>query len=285
MKISLNGARLGNDRLTFLEFVDLAARHEFAGVDFGLGGAMNAATELGGTEALVAHLAEKGVTPAVFGLEVDWRKDEETFQSGLASLAEKTQFAQAIGASRCCTWILPAVNDDPGEWKATTAQRFAAIADIFADYGVRLGLEWVGPHHLRAEGENATGKTNVVYNLPTTLQLIEQIGRENVGLLVDSYHCYTTELAESDLAQLTDAQIVHVHINDAPKGVGVAGAKDGQRVLPGAGEIDLPGFLRGLHSAGYTGYIATEVLAPEPIAETAEEAAGKVRAALRDLGL
>lgn len=285
MKLSLNGARLGAEKLSFAEFVDLAARHGFQGVDFGISSAMKLAEGLGGVDVLKDFFAEKGVAPAVFGLDVDWRKDDETFRSGLETLGAKAEFAAQIGATRSTTWILPAVNDDPEEWLTKTASRFAAIADIYGKNGIRLGLEWVGPHHLRVGGENATGAHNVVYTLPTTLSLIERIGRDNVGLLVDSYHCYTTGVTEAELGALTDQQIVHVHINDAPKGVGPEGAKDGERLVPGEGEIDLPAFIRGLKAAGYTGYIAAEILAPQNIAEDAETAAAKIRASLQALGL
>lgn len=285
MKLALNGAKLGADKLSFLEFVDLAARHGFAGVDMGLGGAQKAIEQLGSVDALKAYFAEKQVVPATFGLDVDWRRDEETFRTGLASLPEKAAFAQSIGLTRCCTWMLPATDDTPEEWINRTAQRFSEVATIFADHGIRFGLEWVGPHHLRAGGVNATGANNAVYTLPTTLALIEKIGKANIGLLVDSYHCYTTGVTESDLAALTDAQIVHVHINDAPKGVGPEGARDGERVLPGEGEIDLAAFLRGLKASGYTGYIAVEVLSPNLIADNPEEAAAKVRESLSGLGL
>ncbi len=285
MKLALNGAKLGADKLSFLEFVDLAARHGFAGVDMGLGGAQKAIEQLGSVDALKAHFAEKQVAPATFGLDVDWRKDDDTFRTGISSLPEKAAFAQSIGLTRCCTWMLPATNDTPEEWIARTAQRFSEIATVFADYGIRFGLEWVGPHHLRAGGVNATGANNAVYSLPTTLALIEKIGKLNIGLLVDSYHCYTTGVTEADLAALTDAQIVHVHINDAPKGVGPEGARDGERVLPGAGEIDLAAFIRGLKASGYTGYIAVEVLSPNLIADDPETAAAKVRESLREVGL
>lgn len=284
MKLSLCGAGLGAS-LDTLGFAELAARHDFKGIDFGIGGAKKAAEALGGIDALKAKFAELGVEFGPFGLEIDWRKDDAAFEAGLDSLTEGAAFAGQIGADRCCTWMLPATDLDPEEWTSIVAGRFGKVADIFAPHGIRLGLEWVGPHHLRAGGVNATGKNKWVETMPETLTLIERIGRENVGLLVDSYHCYTTGATEADLAALPDAKIVHVHINDAPKGVGPAGARDGERVLPGIGEIDLPAFLRGLKGAGYTGYISCEVLAPKPLGDTPDEAASNVRAALKELGL
>ena len=281
MKTSLNPAGLNAGKLSLAEFLDLASRHGFDGVDFGIGSAQKVAGEGGGPEAVRALFAEKGVAPASFGLDVEWRKDDETFATGLAALGGKAALAHALGADRCCTWMPPSVPGDLAAWEAQTVRRFREIARVLGEHGVRFGIEWVGPHHFRT-GPDANPW---VYTMDGTLNLIDSIGESNVGLLVDSYHCYTTGISEAEIGRLTDAQIVHVHINDAPNGVGPEGARDNERVLPGTGEIDLAGFLSGLRSAGYTGFIAAEVLAPAPIAATAEEAAARVRAALRTVGL
>jgi sugar phosphate isomerase/epimerase len=285
MKTSLNPARLGANGYSFTQFVDLAARHGYDGVDFGISGTMRLAETEGGVEALKEHAHAQKVAPAVFGLEAEWRKDDATFQSGLANLPAQAAFAQALGAERCTTWMPPSVNDDVAVWTRRTADRFREVALIFADHGIRLGLEWVGPHHLRAGGANQMGANPGIFTLDGTLDLIAQIGQPNVGLLVDCYHCFTTGIGEGEIAKLTDAQIVHVHVNDAAQGTTQATAKDGERVLPGEGVIDLAGFMRGLKAAGYQGYVAAEVLAPQDIAESPEEAAAKVREALRNIGL
>ena len=285
MKTSLNGASLGAGKLSFAEFVRLAARHGFDGVDFGIGGAQKMAGENGGSaQAVRDFLAEQGVAPAQFGLDVEWRKDEEAFAAGLAALGAKAALARALGTTRCCTWMPPAVNDDLGAWEAQTTRRFRQIARVLGDHGIRFGLEWVGPRHLR-EGSGAMGARPWIHTLDGTLALVRQIGEPNVGLLVDSYHCYTTGVTEDALARLTDEQIVHVHINDAPRGIGPDDARDGERVLPGEGGIDLAGFLRGLRRAGYGGYVAAEVLAPQPLADDPDTAAARVRAALDAVGV
>ena len=285
MKLSLCGAGLGAGKLSLLEFAALAARNDYDGIDFGISSAARLAEELGSTTALVEKLLALGVAPATFGLEVEWRRDDDIFQSGLAALVQKAAVAQQLGCTRCCTWMPSATNEDPSLWRRRTVARFREIGTVLGEYGVRFGLEWVGPHHLRAGGENQMGAHGSVWTLPQTLELIAEIGLSNVGLLVDSYHCYTTGIGEAQVGALTDHQIVHVHINDAPKGVGQAGAKDGARVVPGTGEIDLAGFLRGLRTAGYGGYIACEILAPQPVAQTPEEAAALIRASLRELGI
>lgn len=287
MKTALNGAGLNAGGLGFEGFVELAARHGFDGVDFGLGGAKRMADERGGAGAVRDLLAEKGVAPATFGLEVDWRKkDESAFNDSLAAFKEKLPIAREIGATRCCTWLPPSVGADVAmsDWEEQTVRRFRVIARLLADHGVRFGLEWVGPQHLRV-GEGAMGPNLWVHTLDGTTALIDQIGERNVGLLVDCYHCYATGIGEAEIAKLSNAQIVHVHVNDAKKDVPVEAIRDGDRVLPGEGAIDLAGFLRGLRSAGYTGFVAAEVLAPQPIADDPETAAERVRAALRNVGL
>lgn len=281
MKISLNGAGLNAGGLGFERFVDLAARHGFDGVDFGIGPAQKYADERGGAQAVRDLLSEKNVAPASWGLDVEWRKDEDAFRNGMTALESKTAFAQAIGATRCCTWMPPAVTDDLADWEAQTVRRFRAIARVFQNHGVRFGLEWVGPKHVREK----PGARPWVYTLDGTLALLAQINEPNVGLLVDSYHCYTTGIGRGEIARLKDAQIVHVHINDAPRGVGPDNARDGERVLPGLGEIDLAGFRDGLRDAGYRGFVATEVLTPQPLAGDPETAAAMVRSALKTVGL
>jgi sugar phosphate isomerase/epimerase len=285
MKTSLNGARLGANDFTLTQFIDLAAHHDFDGIDFGIGSAMKTATELGGVNALKDYMTAKGVAPAVFGLDVEWRKDEATFEQGMASLKEKAEFANHLGCERCTTWMPSSTNMETADWVRLIERRFGLIGRVLEEADVRFGLEWVGPHHLRAGGANQMGANPAIFTMADTLAVIRDIGLPTVGLLVDCYHTYTTGIGEAEISQLTDQQIVHVHINDAQKGVGWDGAKDGERVLPGEGEIDLAGFLRGLRAAGYQGYVATEVLAPANLAPTPDEAAAKVRAAMRGVGV
>ena len=284
MKISLNGAGLNAGGLGFAEYVDLAARHGFDGVDFGIGSARKFADERGGAGAVRDLLAEKKVAPAVFGLEVDWRGEEAAFENGLNALKAQAAFAREIGATRAMTWLPPSVSMELGIWEAQAVSRFRTIARILGDHGIRLGLEWVGPKHLRV-GERAMGPHLWVHTLDGTWALIKQIGEKNVGLVVDSYHTYTTGIGKDEIANLSDDKIVHVHVNDVRKGVGPDDAKDGERLLPGEGDIDLASFLDGLRAAGYTGFIAAEVLAPQPIAGDAETATARVRAALKKIGL
>ena len=90
------------------------------------------------------------------------------------------------------------------------------------------------------------------------LDMAAEIG-PNVGLLLDAWHLYTSGGALTDLETLTPAQIVVVHINDAPKGAAVDSLMDNARHLPlEGGGIDLEGFMRALARIGYDGPVVTE---------------------------
>ena len=147
---------------------------------------------------------------------------------------------------------------------ALATRRLRMCAQIVGAYGVRLGLEFVGPHHLRTAWKNP-----FIWTLQETLDWIDAIGEPNVGLLFDAYHWYTNELGTADIEALRAEQIIHVHINDAPD-VPVQEALDNGRVYPGEGVIDLAGFLRALDAIGYKGAVSQEILSAEAPTESPE---------------
>ena len=149
-------------------------------------------------------------------------------------------------------------------------------ADRLRAHGVRLGLEFVGPHHLRGR------RYPFVWDIPQLLGLLDAIERDNVGVLLDSYHWYTTGQKMEELRLLSAERIVHVHINDAREAP--EAAHDQERLLPGEGAIDLRAFVAHLRAAGYSGSLSVEVLrkqAPtEPAAEVLERAYRQTRAVI-----
>ena len=72
------------------------------------------------------------------------------------------------------------------------------------------------------------------------------------------------------LKALTPAQVVYVHVNDAPAGVPIDEQMDGVRALPGeTGVIDIAGFLKALQGIGYDGPVT-----PEPFVNLERPALG-----------
>ena len=122
-----------------------------------------------------------------------------------------------------------------------------------------------------------TARDGKKYSFIHTMDEILQLGRDmatgNVGLLLDAYHWYTSGGVMTDLERLTDADIVDVHVNDAPAGVPRDEQQDLVRTLPGeTGMIGVPAFLKALGRAGYNGPVMVEPFSKRLRNVAAEEA-------------
>ncbi|CAG7609089.1 hypothetical protein PAESOLCIP111_01132 [Paenibacillus solanacearum] len=233
------------------QLIELAGQYGFQAVDVDVRGLV----ERSSAEKVKELLERNGLVIGNFGFGVEWRTSEEKFREGLSRLAQTAAAAQAVGAKNCCTYILPSTDQKAAHFMALATRRLRTCAQILDAFGLRLGLEFVGPHHLRTKWANP-----FIWTVDETLDWIDAIGQKNVGLLYDSFHWYTNGLTVADIEKLDVSQIVHVHINDAPD-VPMEEALDNGRVYPGEGVIDLTGFLRGLQNIGYKGAISQEILA------------------------
>jgi sugar phosphate isomerase/epimerase len=273
---TLNAVTAGGG-LALPEFIELAKNNGFRGVEFPIG-AVADIIERDGADAF-AVFDGAGIAPAAFGLPVEWRKDEETFRSGLEGLPRLARAAQQVGCARCCTWVVPDGTLPVAEYRAQSTARFVEIARILGDYGVHLGLEFLGPAHFRANPDNVW-----FYDIAGGLEVADEVGQKagtnNVGLLVDCWHWYTSGGTIMDLASIPVEQIVHVHINDAPD-TPRDEQKDSVRLLPGeSGVIDIRGFLQTLKALGYEGPVAVETFSEELKQLSPQEAAGRAGAAV-----
>lgn len=259
----LTHAGLGGQVGSLENFVRLAAKYGFGAVDVG-GGELREWADRVGIDAARAILREQQVDIGAIGLPVQWRAGEDKFREGLAQLAQDAEIAARFGVTACTTYVLPSTDEKAARFMAVATRRMRVCADILGAYGIRFGLEFVGPHHLRTQWANP-----FIWTIEETLDWIDAIGEPNVGLLFDAYHWYTTGAGEADILKLRPDQLVHVHINDA-KPVPVAEALDNDRLYPGEGVIDLATFLRSLNAIGYRGVVAQEILTPKPPEEPSE---------------
>jgi len=90
--------------------------------------------------------------------------------------------------------------------------------------------------------------------------LLEQVGADNVGLLLDTFHMNIEEVSLAQAIRDAGTRLFHFHVADS------------NRRHPGAGHIDFGNVLQTLSDVGYTGYVSGEFL-PEPDADRAAAAA------------
>lgn len=260
------------------ELVALARRHAFAGVEYSICEASELVSQNGMESVATIFEAEPKVLPIVFDLPVEWRKSEATFQEELRRLPALAKTAQDLDCTRCTTWVLPASDKPAAEYAARSIARLAQVAAVLSDEGVRLGLEFLGPQHLRSNIANVW-----FYDVHGALHAVEQIEAQaitaNCGLLLDAWHWFNAGNSMMDLASIPLEKIVHVHMSDAPP-LPLAKQKDDVRLLPGeSGVIDINGFLQTLAALGYDGPVAVETFSEELNALPPEEAAARASAA------
>ncbi len=128
------------------------------------------------------------------------------------------------------------------EWLCEALRECSRAA---SPHGARLALEPINRYETTLINTSAEG-----------LNLIERVGEENFGLLLDTFHMNIEEPNIEESIPLCGKRIFHFHVADS------------NRWYPGKGHLDFPSILRSLCKTGYQGFISGEFL-PKPDAETA----------------
>jgi len=249
MYICLNRGTTGGG-LPLPEFVKLSADAGFAGADVDLGYAAKH-----GASALADLYASHNQRFGGWG-PPDWRGEAAKAQENLNQLKPLAKLAAELKIDSAATWLMPS-SDLPflQNWNFHV-QRLQPVAKVLAEHGLRLGLEYVAPYHLRRKFPH-----EFVFTTGQMLELADAIG-PNVGLLVDCFHVHCAGDTMECVSQVPASRIVLAHLNDAPR-VPVQQVEDGKRLLPGEGAIDIAGFLRALRKAGYNGPLSLEVFSEQ----------------------
>lgn len=117
---------------------------------------------------------------------------------------------------------------------------FRTIASEADAQGVRIAIEPIN----RYESET-------VRTLDDGLRLLTEIGADNVGLLLDTFHMNIEEASISDSLGRGAPHLLHMHLADS------------NRRHPGAGHLDFAAIVGSLDAAGYDGFLSGEFL-PDP---------------------
>ena len=162
------------------------------------------------------------------------RKNGIEFLEKIIIQMEKLGSTKLVGALYNC-WPYDFIDlDKPARWERAV-KSVKTIADFAKKHNVALYLEILNRF-----------ETNLLNTSEEGVKFCKDVGRDNVLLLLDTFHM---NIEEDDLAaaiiQAGD-RIVNVH------------ACDNNRKLPGMGHVNWREILLALHAAGYTGALATE---------------------------
>ncbi len=120
-------------------------------------------------------------------------------------------------------------------------------ADVAAETGVRFALEPLNRY-----------ETDLIHTVADGLNLVERVGADNFGLLLDTFHMNIEEPAIEESIRACGDRIFHFHVADS------------NRWYPGAGHLDFESILNTLCATGYQGYVSGEFM-PLPDADMSAE--------------
>ena len=232
--------------------IPLAVKYGYEGISFDI---KREAASFSPEE--LSDLLEKSkLKPASFALPVEFRQDKNTFETDFKALPAYCQFAQKTGFTRCTAYIMS--YSDTLDYKANFNQhkeRLTPVVKTLEEYGIRLGLEFLGPPSLRK------GKAHgFIHNLDGLAELLEAIGTSNLGYLMDVFHWDMAGQVFDDFKKISgNEKVVVAHINDAPAGISREEQPSHSRDLPGAtGVLKVNDFFRGLQNLNYDGPVLVE---------------------------
>jgi sugar phosphate isomerase/epimerase len=130
-------------------------------------------------------------------------------------------------------------------------------ADVWLVEALRECCQAARPHNVRLALEPINRyETTLINAVAQGLELIERVGNDNFGLLLDTFHMNIEEPDIQASIRMSGAHIFHFHVADS------------NRWYPGAGHLDFQSILNTLFGTSYTGWVSGEFL-PKPDAATA----------------
>lgn len=225
---------------------------------------------------LKALLAEMGIgVLSINTLEhITWRSDED-YAAIKEECAKLSEISQAIG----CPYVLSvpgALRQGPKTDEETIEESVRVLnelADIAEPYGIKIGFEFLGE------------AGNSVTTLDLGSKIVNLVGRESVGNVIDTYHFYAGSSSFDALENLDPAKLFIFHINgaeDLPKDQ----LNDSKRLYPGEGVLPIGEMKAILDKIGYDGPASVEIFRPEYWEQDPFEVAVKSKAAAEQaLGL
>jgi len=140
-------------------------------------------------------------------------------------------------------------NEERTKVKERFFSAMTECANFAANYGVELLLEPVNRY-----------ETNFINSVEEAIDIVDEIGKENVKLMPDVYHMNIEDASILNSLQKAKQRISYVHFADS------------NRQAPGKGHLDFRSIINVLKNIGYDGFVTVEIL-PQPDPDTAAKMA------------
>lgn len=141
---------------------------------------------------------------------------------------------------------------DGGEARRLAVDGLQELGRVARSAGVRIALE---PIH-----RSIHDQFSLVWDLPGTAALLDEVGDPDIGIIFDTWHLWDTDDVLGHIRRLA-GRFPAVHINDWREPY----RNWDDRLLPGDGVIDLPAIFGALEAGGYPadGWFDLEIFSGE----------------------
>ncbi|MBN2495583.1 MAG: sugar phosphate isomerase/epimerase [Deltaproteobacteria bacterium] len=227
-------------------------------------------------DALAARLGELDLDVSALGTGQAWGEEGLSLTSPDAGVRRRAverleahvRLSTRLGRAGACPVVIVGLLRGKlaqGQDRALAAQQLVeglkACCASAAGAGVRIAVEPINRY-----------ETDLVNTVAQGLELIEQVGAAELGLLLDTFHM---NIEEPDILQSirrAAGRVFHVHVADS------------NRHAPGQGHIDFEAVLGALDAIGYRGFASGEFLPLPDAGEAARRALRHLRACQKETG-
>jgi sugar phosphate isomerase/epimerase len=217
---------------------------------------------------LIASVGKHGLAIPAIGTGQAWGEEHLSFtdpdakvrQQAVERIASHVPLAKAAGAVIIIGLVRGVVQEGVSESQAREWMHsgFRSCVEIAGREGVRIAFEPLNRY-----------ETPLLNTARESLELIDSVGADNLGLLLDTFHMNIEEPSIEESIKSCGERIFHFHVADS------------NRWYPGAGHLDFRKILEVLMSTGYSGFVSGEFMA----VPDADVAARKAIEHLRGLGI
>jgi len=235
-----------------IEHIETCARHGISCMEIRKDSLQEYLRQGGSLEELKEAFVRCGVSPVCLN-----SIESITFNNkrGMRVLTEMCEYlfyyCRAIGCG--CIEVIAsfkAPTEDEAEIHAETVKALRQLSDTAKPYGIRLALEYMGV------------PASSVKTFDQALAIVNEVDRDNVGLLLDTWHHYAGGSGTEDILKADRGQIFMVHTSDCPEHAPLEALRP-ESFMPGDGVVEIGAMLKNLKKIGYGGPVSVEVMAPE----------------------
>jgi sugar phosphate isomerase/epimerase len=199
-------------------------------------------------DSLVQTVTKQGMAIPAIGTGQAWGEEHLSFtdpdpgvrQRAVERIASHVPLAKKAGAVIIIGLVRGIIQEGVSEKQAHEwmSECFRTCVKNAGQEGVRIAFEPLNRY-----------ETQLLNTAKEGLELIEKVGADNLGLLLDTFHMNIEEPSIEESIKTCGDRIFHFHVADS------------NRWYPGAGHLDFRKILEALYSTGYSGFVSGEFMA------------------------